>query len=101
MKTWLAALLAAVSVAPAYAGLLGQSIDITTDILGTRATDRVLVRAGAEIECPSGPYNICGGVFLTARNQFIDAADTSITYSYDGTDGDASFTNVSTGFNGF
>lgn len=88
--------------APASAGLLGQNIDMTLELefLGERWTNTVLVGAGPEIICPSGPFAMCGDQGLTSRNQSLDADDTSITYSYDGKDGVQSFLNFSS-FVGF
>jgi len=83
------------AAAPASAGLLGQNIDMTLEFafLGERYTNTVVVGAGPEIICPSGPFAMCGGSGLTVRNQSLDADDTSITYSYDGKDGPQDFLN--------
>lgn len=87
--------LVVLAAAPASAGLLGQNIDMTLDVvfLGQRYTNTVSVGAGPEIICPSGPFAMCGGSGLTSTSQSLDADDTSITYSYDGKDGPQSFLN--------
>jgi hypothetical protein len=75
---------------PAFAGLLGKSIDMTYEFGPSRYTNTVLVGAGSEINCPAGAFAMCGNA-LTASDQFLDADDTSITYSYDGKSGPQSF----------
>ena len=84
------------AAAPVSAGLLGQNIDLTLEIefTGDRFTNTVLVGAGKEIVCPSGGFAMCGGSGLTAKNQSLDADDTSITYFYDGKDGLQGFLNL-------
>ncbi|HBY62466.1 MAG TPA: hypothetical protein DEH78_21800 [Solibacterales bacterium] len=87
--------------ANASAGILGQNITMTYDFLGgIFFSNTVLVGAGPEITCPSGPFAMCNTA-LTLATQTLDADDTSITYFYDGASGGASFTPAPGQFSGF
>lgn len=97
MRFILTGFMSLLAAVPASAGLLGQNIEITYDITDNRYTDTVLVGPGTEITCP-GAFNICGALPLPTT--FLDAADTSITYSYDGASGPLFF-NTGPDFRGF
>ena len=86
---WIGALLGAAALAtPAQAGLLGQTITLEYNYLAPAATtDSILVGAGVEVTCTgggAGNANVC--TMLTAPNQFLDFGDTTIAYSYSGSE---------------
>ena len=83
----LAALCLLPTLSAARAGLLGSNITIDYNYLVPGwSTDIVTVTAGVEISClggGSGNANLCAA--LIAPNQYLDIGDTSIGYSYIGT----------------
>jgi hypothetical protein len=79
-----------------FAGLVGDTVDVTYDFVGILRTDLVVVGPGPEITCP-GPFNLCD--FLTSPTQTIDIDNNSITYRYMGFG--SSFTDVEDFFSGF
>ena len=91
MRRFLLALSVGFSVAvfapSAWAGLLGSSIVLRYDYLVPGYSyDTLSVGAGVEVTCTgggTGNANVCSA--LTAANQYIDIGDTSIAYSYVGT----------------